>query len=462
MDIQIKNLGPIKTASINLDKKLILFCGANGTGKTYLSYIIYALTSEINFDSRISFTQEQINDLRLNKAIEFSINIDTLRRFSEKLCSEIKSDIDTIFGLSEEVSKNLFKGFDISLTSLNSELEKRINNIGYKIELNIAKAKFELNKETNSDNVTLKPDSENDFGSERNDFLFTLIPSLIYKAIISAPLHRAVILPVERNSIYTFNKELSISRNELIDRIQDLPKKGSIDLPFFIAQRSKRYPQAIKDGLSVANDLTTIQKTKSLYFDIAQEIESQLLDGTLAIGRDGDVKFTSNKATKNKSLPIHMTASLVKTLSSLIFYLKYQAQKNDLIIIDEPEMNLHPNNQVLLVKLFGKLINNGLRLLVSTHSDYIIREVNNLIMAASEKEGVKEIAEELGYSQDIKLSGNDVGVYYFVYRKNSKTAEVTEIEVEEDGFTIQSIDDTIEIQNNITEKLSGAISYGTY
>ena len=44
MKIQVENLGAIKNAKINLDKPLTLFCGQNNTGKTYLAYIIYALT----------------------------------------------------------------------------------------------------------------------------------------------------------------------------------------------------------------------------------------------------------------------------------------------------------------------------------------------------------------------------------------------------------------------------------
>lgn len=45
MKINIKGLGAIKETTIDLNKSLTVFCGHNNTGKTYVSFIIYALTS---------------------------------------------------------------------------------------------------------------------------------------------------------------------------------------------------------------------------------------------------------------------------------------------------------------------------------------------------------------------------------------------------------------------------------
>ena len=43
LSITINNLGIIKEATIDLSKKLVLLCGPNNTGKTYVSYIANAL-----------------------------------------------------------------------------------------------------------------------------------------------------------------------------------------------------------------------------------------------------------------------------------------------------------------------------------------------------------------------------------------------------------------------------------
>ena len=138
------------------------------------------------------------------------------------------------------------------------------------------------------------------------------------------PIAHSTIFPVERNSIYTFSKELSIKRNILVDQMQDMSK--GIDPLDFLFRRTTRYPQPIRDGLEIAEDLGNLQKNESDFKSFGEEIESELLEGKVSVSNEGEVQFTSLKA-KSKKLPIHLTASIVKTLSSLVFYLKYIAQK---------------------------------------------------------------------------------------------------------------------------------------
>ena len=101
-----------------------------------------------------------------------------------------------------------------------------------------------------------------------------------------------------------------------------------------------------------------------------------------------------------------MSSSSVKTLSGLVVYLRHIAKKGDVLIIDEPEMNLHPDNQRRLARIFARMINNGLRLIISTHSDYIIRELNNLIMLNALFGRGLEI--ETGYSRIEAIDKNQV------------------------------------------------------
>jgi predicted ATPase len=206
---------------------------------------------------------------------------------------------------------------------------------------------------------------------------------------------------------------------------------------------------AIKDGLEIAEDLVNFSKTKSEFYYLAEEIENDLLNGKIELSKDGDVVFQSNKAkSKSKRLPIHLTASIVKSLSSLVFYLKYIAEHNELIIIDEPELNLHPNNQVIIARVFAKLINNGFRLLVSTHSDYIVRELNNLIMASTlDKKTLIENKLE-NYQNGYGINKADIGAYLFNYENpNSRKVNVKPIKIDKFGFEISTIDKTVDELN---------------
>ena len=220
--------------------------------------------------------------------------------------------------------------------------------------------------------------------------------------------------------------------------------------------RSTRYPLAIRDCLSVANDLNNLKKQKSNYADFAETLERKLLGGKISVTKEGDMEFVPKKGQR---LPIHLSASIVKTLSSLTFYLKHLAVRGDLIIIDEPEMNLHPDAQVMLARIFGQMVNKGLNLLISTHSDYIIRELNNMITLGSINDR-QSMMEELGYTPEEVLTFSDVSVYLFnPKRANSKVAKIESIEVKDDGFSMETIDEVIYQLNINSDRVNYKLRY---
>lgn len=59
-------------------------------------------------------------------------------------------------------------------------------------------------------------------------------------------------------------------------------------------------------------------------------------------------------------------------------------------MIDEPELNLHPSNQRVIARFLAKLVNSGIRVIVSTHSDYFVKEINSLIMLHGVSENMIE------------------------------------------------------------------------
>src|SRR5262249_22815041 len=91
-------------------------------------------------------------------------------------------------------------------------------------------------------------------------------------------------------------------------------------------------------------------------------------------------------------IEIAITSSMVKELAPLVLYLRYFAQPNELIVIDEPEMNLHPKAQAQVLELLAMLVNAGLKVLITTHSPYIMDHLSNLTQAYqhSDKESIRD------------------------------------------------------------------------
>jgi len=130
-------------------------------------------------------------------------------------------------------------------------------------------------------------------------------------------------------------------------------------------------------------------------------------------------------------LPLHRTSSMVSEIAPIVLFLKYVVQKEDLLIIEEPEAHLHPDNQRTLAMAMVKLVRLGVRLIITTHSEYLLHQISNFIRLA----GVAEKRVELGYSEEDFLSPAEVGAYLFCLDKDSGASHIEELEVtEQDGI----------------------------
>lgn len=456
MIISVKNLGVVANGTVDSSKPLILMCGPNSTGKTYLSYLLYAIFS--NQYRIVPKCFQKISHL-IDENNEFVLEKEYVDEFLLAESETIKAHMNSIYGISQDANKSLFRYFKLQL-SVTEDFYSKILDEGLVFNMHISGYDVRMRKESKSGIVKFEMLSSNGTVKFSDIPLSEFLIFSFIRVLAHDPIMGARMLTVERNSIYTFSTELSLSRNELIDKLLEV-KRNETAMIDMVNNGSQRYPMAIRDSLRIANDLEAIQKKKSPYYEFASQIESELLHGTIGVNKTGSVDFMpSTEGKQVKRLPIHMSSSIVKTLSSLIIYLKHLARKNELIIIDEPEMNLHPDNQRILARVFARLVNKGLRLVISTHSDYIIREFNNLVMA-HELSGSKKIQAgvDIPYDKSEFLDRKKIDVLYFQYGKKGKV-EIENIELDSYGFNVESIDNTINDQNELTQLLFDSLKYG--
>ena len=449
MIADISNLGPIRNAVVDLQKPFTLFCGPNSTGKTYISYLLFAINEESDYV--VSKGLDKIAK-HISTEQQFTLRREMIDGYISDLAKSMKSKLGSIFGIGDTMVEKLFGRFALSLVVTDDDYNQ-ILNLPCRLVSRNNDTDIALEKEANSDVIRYQ------INAKVQDLVRDSLMSIRYMLnhyfhlLCFGNIRGVRMLTVERNSIYTFKTELSLSRNELIDRIQQKSGHSELDIFDLVNNSSRRYPLAVRSSLRIANDLENVQKYSSPYLEFAEQIEKGILHGEVKITRNGDVEFIPENATRSKHLPIHMASSIVKTMSSLVIYLKHIARKGDLLIIDEPEMNFHPDVQISLMRIFSMLSKMGLRLIISTHSDYMVREVNNLIMAGTLYSHDAQIVNDLGYSTNMLLKKENVVVKYFNYRKSRKVLDVVDVNVEDDGFAIESIDNTINNQNQITETL---------
>lgn len=131
-------------------------------------------------------------------------------------------------------------------------------------------------------------------------------------------------------------------------------------------------------------------------------------------------------------------------------------------MVDEPELNLHPENQRRVARLFVRLINIGIKVFITTHSDYIIKELNTLIMLNHDKPHLGQLRDREGYKTEELLSPDKIKVYIAEEalvkleegqrRTRCQTLVAADIN-RELGIEASSFDKTIEEMNRIQEEI---------
>lgn len=453
MKLDIKNLGYVKSVQLDLDKDLTILCGPNNTGKTYVAYAVYGLMKYRSQIPKIKMISDALEMLVEKAQVDLDI-IEILEEsktnFLNVVGEKYASQIHRVFASNEESFSNT--NLKIELEDI-AQLKKEIYGIKIHQVLSIGNAfTAKITKEKGTSVIKcLLIEEENVKEEYLNEiptsFWLGFIEDRLYDAIIRIIFPKPYIVPAERNAINIFSKELSLKRNVLVDKLLELNEEGLKDDPFdLINRRATRYPMPIRDSLEISEDLNNYKKTKSDFEYFAAEIEREILKGQVLISKDGDVQFKPEKSDSLK-LPIHLSASVVKSLSNLVIYFRHIATKGDFIIIDEPELNLHPDNQVIIARIIAKIVNKGFKVLISTHSDYIVRELNNLIML-NEKPALQKKYKDY-YSQDTLLDYKKVSAILFHYETQKGVA----LDVDETEFEVETIDAVINALNERSQDL---------
>lgn len=457
MKVKVTNLGAIGEGTIDLAKKINLFCGQNGTGKTYFSYVIYGLLrNTLHVKGNTELADRLINERQITQDIDFP----ALLSYKKTLLRNARSEMDTFFGTGGTFLEKLFYKFAIEDVEEEEEFKQRMVATEIARQVYIHGIGIQLSKKKDSAQITLSM-TEEPIPSHAIMSFRCLLHSLVLYTLAVYPVCGVQFFPVERISIDTFSKELTIREQEVLDNLHSLVDKGEHIRQYQFCFSGRRYPLPIKDGLRVAEDLAEVKKRTSPFFEFAEDLERELLHGTVQISNDGAIQFKPEKAA-NTLLPISMAASVVKALASWVVYLKHMADYHDLMIIEEPEVNLDPANQIWIARLLARLANKGFRLLVSTHSDYIVREFNNMvILSKQDNKSIQKMARKYGYKEDEYIQPDELNVYSFAYKtKRSRQVVVSEIPVEESGFDMKIMDEVIDRQNEISEELYYSLKHG--
>ena len=76
-------------------------------------------------------------------------------------------------------------------------------------------------------------------------------------------------------------------------------------------------------------------------------------------------------------------SSMITELTPVVLYLRCRVSPGDVLIIEEPEAHLHPGMQTVFAREIARLVRSGVRVLMTTHSEWFLEQIGNLVRLSS-------------------------------------------------------------------------------
>ena len=185
---------------------------------------------------------------------------------------------------------------------------------------------------------------------------------------------------------------------------------------------------------------------------LGKRIEDGILGGAVRVrGLTGVAhpRFTYSPRGWETDLPLSSTSSMVSELAPVVLYLRHVGAPGDLLIIDEPESHLHPAMQVAFTRQIAEIVRAGLRVIVTTHSEWVLEELGNVVGRGRLADGGTEDAEA------VSLGAPDVGVWLFQPTANGTGSTVNEIALDDDtGLYPSGFDAVARVLHNEWAKIA--------
>ena len=458
MRIELENLGVLKKAEFELGE-FTLICGSNNTGKTYATYALFGFLSR-----RERLLQAEVSDSTVRSLlregvtrIDVASHVKEAKRILEKGCLIYASQLPRIFASkSGRFSETKFQ-ISIEPESLFSIMSRAFERRARSAEddiISLSKVKGERYLVIS----LLLDKGRKDLPSE---MIKEIISEGILKVLFNGSFPRPFIASAERTGAAIFRKELNFARNRLLEEMSRTDR--DFDPMELLFKSYQDYPLPVKDNVDFIRQLEDVAKEDSFLVERNPHILDDFADiigGEYVSGSNDTIFF--RPVGKQLKLTMDESSSAVRSLLDIGFYLRHVARPGDLLMIDEPELNLHPENQRRIARLFARLVNLGIRVFVTTHSDYIVKELNTLIMLNHDRPYLKEIQDREGYQSDELLSTDKIRVYLAekalmlcegkTRRSRHPTLVPARIDPEQ-GIEARSFDETINKMNEIQEAI---------
>jgi predicted ATPase len=489
MRIGIRNFGPITNGEIKL-KPFTLFVGPNNSGKSYAAMLIHSIIESSGSQELVrgapafmrrtliargldmkTFREEMLTLSNQLSALPPGEEIVVSEHLIKKVCSGIfkewfehrlRDEIIRSFAcpLDElvQIQNNSFSleiGLDSYATQLISEKEKLSVIESPSMDLKI---KIRAGKSTRFGETRLQEKKGEFFievssglrGEEKNFIsyqIFSYITEICASRILKNIPMPCYYLPAARSGILQGHKALAASI------VKRAPSVGieRLEIP--------KFSGVVADFIS---SVITLPQERGPFYKLAKKFEKELIKGEIVVRTLDEFLYPEIKYHfQNTEIPLHRASSTVSELAPLFLYLKYSITPHSMLIIEEPEAHLHPRNQRILAKYLVRLVRRRVNVVITTHSDYLIEQLNNFILLSKVERN--ERVSIYKYDKEDFLQVSETAAYVFKFDRKLGGHRISEIKIsEEDGISQEEFlkihetlyDETIRLRENLESNKS--------
>ena len=484
LKVTAKDFGPIIEGTVEL-KPLTVFVGASNTGKSYMATLIYALMQALmgptsHLPSKHAWSVSNLGSGLMSSNMWAITNRDwaTNQQFKDDVMelvqsketdddSHIQFQIETLSAAIQRMANTVVESSLVSVIELVSgelqrcfgetkELQRGHQSAGQlRVDLGQDKPMLSLSGGLEANSPDMKPlrqdfdlsgsviafprvffqHMQRDFRivADYMDRDFQSVVSMLAQSgmfhLFSDSPENSYYLPAARSGITQGHKAIA----SILVRHSAYVGIRPVEIPTF--------PGVITDFIG---HFLTMEDSRARWdlgltrTNIPDFFEEQITGGKILLESTGPLTYPDMfyEAEAGK-FPLSRTSSMVSELAPLVLFLKYLVRPGDLLILEEPESHLHPQAQRQMARGIVRLVNAGVKVLITTHSDYFLNQVNNLLRISHASD---QWLEQHGFERADCLARDDVSAYLFRWddkRGGSLVDELTirpDVGIDDDEF----------------------------